>query len=94
MSETGQETIQENKYVELAYRVIDQKSGDVLVAVEFPIGYIHGANDILTPAVGKELLGKSAGDVIEVPLDCDEIYGCTTRPFTSFPPSALPSNSK
>ncbi|MBT8002603.1 MAG: peptidylprolyl isomerase [Rhodospirillales bacterium] len=75
MSETGQETIQENKYVELAYRVIDQKSGDVLVAVEFPIGYIHGANDILTPAVGKELLGKSAGDVIEVPLDCDEIYG-------------------
>ena len=69
------ETIQDNKYVELSYRVIDQKSGEILVAVEFPIGYVHGVNDILAPAVRKELEGKSAGDVIEVPLDCDEIYG-------------------
>ena len=69
------ETIQDNKYVELSYRVIDQKSGEILVAVEFPIGYVHGVNDILAPAVRKELEGKSAGDVIEVPLDCDQIYG-------------------
>ncbi len=69
------ETIQDNKYVELTYRVIDQKSGDILVAVEFPIGYVHGANDILAPAVRKELEGKSAGEVIEVPIDCDQIYG-------------------
>ena len=69
------ETIQDNKYVELTYRVVDQKSGDILVAVEFPIGYIHGATDILAAPVKKELEGKSAGDVIEVPLDCDLIYG-------------------
>lgn len=69
------ETIQDNKYVELTYRVVDQKSGDILVAVEFPIAYIHGANDILASAVRDELAGKSAGDVIEVPLDCDTIYG-------------------
>jgi FKBP-type peptidyl-prolyl cis-trans isomerase SlyD len=69
------ETIQDNKYVELTYRVVDQKSGEILVAVEYPIGYVHGANDILAPAVRKELDGKSAGDVIEVPIDCDQIYG-------------------
>ena len=48
-------TIQNTKYVELAYRVIDQKSGEIIVAVEFPIGYVHGVNDILAPAVTKEL---------------------------------------
>jgi FKBP-type peptidyl-prolyl cis-trans isomerase SlyD len=69
------ETIKDTKYVELTYSVVDQKSGEVLVAVEFPIGYVHGVNDILAPAVTKELEGKSAGDVIEVPIDCNQIYG-------------------
>ena len=69
------ETIQDNKYVELTYQVIDQKSGDVRVGVEFPIGYVHGANDILAPAVLEELEGRSAGDVIEVPVDCNNLYG-------------------
>ncbi len=69
------ETIKDKKYVELTYKVIDQKSRDVLVGVEFPIGYIHGANDILAPAVTKELEDKSVGDIIEVPVDCDQLYG-------------------
>ena len=69
------ETIKDSKYVELTYRVIDQKSEEILVAVEFPIGYVHGVNDILAPAVKKELEGRSAGDVIEVPIDCNKIYG-------------------
>ena len=47
------ETIQDSKYVELTYRVMDQKSEEVLIAVEFPIGYVHGVNDILSPAVKK-----------------------------------------
>jgi len=69
------ETIQDNKFVELKYQVIDKKSGSVLVAVEFPVGYVHGANDILAPTVTEELEGKSAGEVIEVPFDGDQIYG-------------------
>ena len=32
------ETIDTNKYVELTYEVIDQKSGQVLTSVEFPLG--------------------------------------------------------
>ncbi len=69
------EMIQDNKYVELTYKVIDQKTDAMLVTVDFPIGYVHGANDILAPAVTDELKGKSVGDVIEVPIDCDKLYG-------------------
>lgn len=69
------DTIQDNKFVELAYRVIDRKSGEVLVAVEFPIGYVHGANDVLMPSVTEELAGKAAGDVIDVSFNGDHIFG-------------------
>jgi len=69
------EVIQDNKYVELAYRVIDRKSDEVLVAVEYPIGYVHGANDTLMPAVTERLEGKSAGDTIEVSFNGSQIFG-------------------
>jgi FKBP-type peptidyl-prolyl cis-trans isomerase SlyD len=69
------ETIQNGKFVELTYKVIDKKSGRVLTSVEFPLGYIHGHNEILAPSVHKELEAKSAGDVIEVPIDGSEIFG-------------------
>ncbi len=68
-------SIQDGKYVELKYQVIDDKTGNVLVGVDFPIGYVHGANDILAPTVVEELEDKVAGDVIEVPFDGDQIYG-------------------
>jgi FKBP-type peptidyl-prolyl cis-trans isomerase SlyD len=69
------ETIQDDKYVELTYKVIDEKTQQVLTWIEYPIGYVHGANDVLSPAVTAELEGKSVGDVIEVPIDCNELYG-------------------
>jgi FKBP-type peptidyl-prolyl cis-trans isomerase SlyD len=69
------ETIQDGKFVELTYKVTDKKSGHVLTSVEFPLGYIHGHNEILAPSVHKELEGKSAGDVIEVPIDGNQIFG-------------------
>ncbi|AGA35239.1 FKBP-type peptidyl-prolyl cis-trans isomerase SlyD [Thioalkalivibrio nitratireducens DSM 14787] len=61
--------------MELTYKVIDAKSGQTLTLVEFPLGYVHGVNEILAPRVMAELEGKSAGDTIEVPIDCNEIYG-------------------
>lgn len=69
------ETIQDGKYVELTYKVTDKKSGDVLTEVEFPLGYVHGHNEILAPFVHMELEGKSAGEVIEVPIDGNQIFG-------------------
>jgi len=69
------ETIEENKFVELTYKVTDQKSGETLITVEYPIGYVHGANAVLASTVTDQLEGKSAGDIIEVPIDCNELYG-------------------
>ncbi len=69
------ETIQDGKFVELTYKVTDKKSGHVLTMVEFPLGYVHGHNEILAPFVHKALEGRSAGDVIEVPIDGNQILG-------------------
>jgi len=69
------EVIQDNKFVELTYEVTDQKTGHRLSHVEFPLGYVHGTNSVMASAVTDELEGKAAGDVIEVPIDCNLIYG-------------------
>jgi len=69
------ETIRDGKFVELTYKVTDRKSGHVLTRVEFPLGYVHGHNEILAPSVHKALEGKSAGDVIEAPIDGNRIFG-------------------
>ncbi|MGE3625953.1 MAG: peptidylprolyl isomerase [Hyphomicrobiales bacterium] len=69
------ETIQNGKFVELTYKVTDRKTGHVLTSVEFPLGYVHGHNEILAPFVHMQLEGRSAGDVIEVAIDGNQIFG-------------------
>jgi FKBP-type peptidyl-prolyl cis-trans isomerase SlyD len=69
------EAIRDGKFVELTYEVTDKKSGHVLTRVEFPLGYVHGHNEILAPSVHKGLEGRSAGDVIEVTIDGNQIFG-------------------
>ncbi|MEJ2625839.1 MAG: hypothetical protein P8Z80_15275 [Pseudolabrys sp.] len=69
------DTIQNGKLVELTYKVTDKKYGHVLTAVEFPLGYVHGYNEVLAPSVHMQLEGKSAGETIEVPIDGNQIFG-------------------
>ena len=69
------EVIRSGKFVELTYQVTDRKTGHVLTRVEFPLGYVHGHNEILAPAVHMQLEGKAAGDVIEVTIDGNDIFG-------------------
>ncbi len=69
------EAIRAGKFVELTYKVTDRKTGHVLTRVEFPLGYIHGYNEILAPSVHMQLEGKRAGDVIEVTIDGNQIFG-------------------
>jgi len=69
------DTIQNEKFVELNYKVIDNKTGDVLVTVEYPLGYVHGVNDILNEQVTKQLDGKKVGDIVEIPIDTSLLYG-------------------
>ena len=69
------EAIRDGKFVELTYKVTDRKLGHVLTRVEFPLGYVHGHNEILAPSVHRELEGKCAGEVIEVIIDGNQIFG-------------------
>ncbi len=69
------EAICDGKFVELTYKVSDRKAGHILTRVEFPLGYVHGHNEILAPSVHMALAGKSAGEVIEVPIDGNQIFG-------------------
>jgi len=69
------EVIRDGKFVELTYKVTDRKTGHVITRVEFPLGYVHGHNEILAPSVHMELQGKAAGDTIEVAIDGNQIFG-------------------
>ena len=75
MHPSSEETVRDGKFVELTYKVTDRKSGHVLTRVEFPLGYVHGHNEILSPSVHKALEGKRAGEIIEVPIDGNRIFG-------------------
>ena len=75
MSKTIKDRVADGKYVELKYKVIDVKTDSVLTEVEFPLGYVHGVNTVLAPQVMTALEGKSGGDTIEVPIDCNKLYG-------------------
>lgn len=69
------EVIRNGKFVELTYQVTDRRLGHVLTKVEFPLGYVHGHNEILAPSVHEQLEGRSAGDTIEVVIDGNQIFG-------------------
>ena len=69
------DTIENEKFVEINYKVIDEKTGDVLVTVDYPLGYVHGVNDVMSEQVIKQLDGKKVGDIIEVPVVTKLLYG-------------------
>lgn len=75
MTQADADVVSDHKYVELTYDVVDKNSRSVLTSIEFPLGYVHGVNEVLAPTVMAELVGKKAGDTIEVPIDCNQIYG-------------------
>ena len=75
MNKAMEDPVGYGKLVELTYKVIDAKSGSTLTEVEFPIGYVHGVNEVLAPQVTAELEGKLPGDTIDVPIDCNKLFG-------------------
>lgn len=75
MVSTMNDLIKDEMLVELTYKVTDVKTGQVLSTVDFPLSYVHGHNDVLAPQVLEELEGKAAGDVIDVQIDCNTLFG-------------------
>lgn len=68
-------TIQEKSVVAIQYELKNDK-GEVLDASQpgDPLYYLHGAQNII-PGLEKELLGKKAGDKLEVSVKPSEGYG-------------------
>ena len=75
MHRSSEQVVSVGKFVELTYKVTDRKTGHVLTQVEFPLGYVHGHSEILAPSVHQQLEGRSAGEVIDVPIDGNQIFG-------------------
>ncbi len=69
------DTIDDYKFVELNYRVVDIKTGDILRTVEYPLGYVHGVNSVLAGQIQEQLRGKKVGDTIDILIDVDKVYG-------------------
>ncbi len=69
------DTIEVFKFVELNYRVVDVKTGDILRTVEYPLGYVHGVNGVLSEQIQEQLKGKKVGDTIDIHIDVDKVYG-------------------
>ena len=67
--------ITRHQFVELMYQITDKKTGHVLIESDFPLAYVHGVNQILSPGVSVALSGKTAGDVIRLEIDGAELYG-------------------
>jgi FKBP-type peptidyl-prolyl cis-trans isomerase SlyD len=72
---SSEHVVRQGKLVELTYKVTDRKTGHVLTRVEFPLSYVHGHNEILAPSVHAQLDGRAAGDIIEVAIDGNQIFG-------------------
>lgn len=75
MTEASTNTIADGKYVELTYLVRDSKTGDVLTEILRPLNYVHGVNEILAPAITRELEGKAQGQRVDLLVDCNALYG-------------------
>jgi FKBP-type peptidyl-prolyl cis-trans isomerase SlyD len=69
------ETIEKNKLVELRYKVVDKKTGDVFTEIEYPVAYVHGTESVLSSQVTDQLDGREVGDIIKLPINCDVLYG-------------------
>ena len=75
MNDPAKPVVAAGKYVEVRYSVIDSRTGSVLTEIEHPLGYVHGVHVVMAPAVAQQLEGKAEGDRVEVPIDCNEVYG-------------------
>jgi len=75
MTEATTDAISDGKYVELTYVIRDSKTGDILTEVTKSRNYVHGVNEILSPTITRELVGKRAGARVALLVDCAEIYG-------------------
>ncbi|MBB6482106.1 FKBP-type peptidyl-prolyl cis-trans isomerase [Spirochaeta isovalerica] len=66
--------IQEKSVVSIHYKLTDDKGEVIDQSQDQPLAYIHGVGALI-PGLEKELLGKGAGDKLQVSVTPEEGYG-------------------
>ena len=85
------QVVQSGLVVYITYSILDQ-AGNVVVQHDLPVGYVQGANSGLLPSIESALVGKRAGDQVEVTLAPQDAFGerdpdlCFTDDLDNVPP--------
>ncbi len=70
----SEQTVQPGKYVGLTYTIMDDQ-GSVVEQHDVPLGFVYGSDTELVGGMDKAILGKQAGEEVEVKLGPEEAYG-------------------
>jgi len=70
----SEQRVARHKAVYFRYLVKDE-SGETVEQSDLPVGYVHGVSSALLEKLEKALEGRTAGDVIEVPISPEEGFG-------------------
>lgn len=67
-------TVTRNKLVFITYSILDSR-GMVVEQHDMPVGYVHGANSGILPAIERAVNGRAVGERVEITLAPEEGYG-------------------
>ncbi len=69
-----EEIIKPGKYVALTYTIVDEK-GDVVEQHDVPLGFVYGSDTELIGGMDKAVVGKRAGERVEVSVPPEQGFG-------------------
>jgi len=70
----SKETIKNGKFVSLTYRIHDEQ-GNTLEHNDMPVSYILGGDQELIGGMDKAMMGKCAGDTVEMTVPPEDGFG-------------------
>ncbi len=70
----SKEIIQPGKFVSLTYTISDME-GNLLEQNDIPVSYIHGGDQELIGSMDRAVLGKCAGDMVEMTVPPEDGFG-------------------
>jgi FKBP-type peptidyl-prolyl cis-trans isomerase SlyD len=68
------ENVRPGKYVALTYAIADDK-GEVVEQHDVPLGFVYGSDTELIGGMDKAVIGKRAGDEVEVKVPPEQGFG-------------------
>jgi len=68
------EKVQPGKFIAITYTIYDQ-NGDTLEHNDLPVGYVYGGPQTLIGGMEDAVLGKCAGDIVEIEVPPEKAFG-------------------